>query len=193
MNINPIRLTGPWNEGFALDFHVLSSKFIRNNVYGRPEFDNMYSNMGNLIYSFKYRYDYNKLYDIIQLAKPFVNEWKALENVDFVIPVPPSKPRMYQPTEEIAREIATLIEAGYSNKVLRKITTEESKGLLLEDKRQIRGSIKKELEATNKHNTLLVDDLYQSGETLKECVRVLKEDKNIDKIYVLTMTKAKMR
>lgn len=36
---------------------------------------------------------------------------------------------------------------------------------------------------------LLVDDLFDTGETLKECVKVLKEDINFRSVYVLTITK----
>ena len=38
-------------------------------------------------------------------------------------------------------------------------------------------------------NILVVDDLYDTGETLKECVKVLKEDINFKSFYVLTITK----
>jgi predicted amidophosphoribosyltransferase len=60
-----------------------------------------------------------------------------------------------------------------------------------EQKRQIEGSIIQTVFAKDKHSMLLVDDLYDSGATLTECVNVLRQDKNIDKIYVLTMTKTK--
>lgn len=45
--------------------------------------------------------------------------------------------------------------------------------------------------ARTEHNVLLVDDLYQSGATLSECVKALRKDAMIKAMYVLTMTKAR--
>jgi len=191
MRINPVRLNGPWDKGYALDIHTVSSTYIGDNAYGHPEFENEYSDMGQLLHSFKYRGKYSSLSDIIELTTPFINSWDALNDVGFVIPVPPSKSRPYQPTLEIAREIALLLNAGYSDEILIKLPSVESKGLAAEDKHQIQGSIIKTAQATQEHDMLLVDDLYKSGATISECVRLLREDPKINKIYVLTMTKTR--
>jgi len=40
---------------------------------------------------------------------------------------------------------------------------------------------------------LLIDDLFSAGNTLIECVQVLKTDKLVNDIYVLTITKTGVR
>jgi predicted amidophosphoribosyltransferase len=192
LGINPIRLYGPWNEGFALDTHTLASTYVGDNEYGHPMYDTQHSPMGALIYLLKYRDDYSKLADIIRLAAPFVNSWNALNDVDLVLPVPPSRMnRTYQPAHVIAREIARLIGANYSGGIMNKASPTESKGLSSADKQQLQGTITQTVPATREHNILLVDDLCDKGATLTECVRVLRQDSKIKKIFVLTMTKTR--
>lgn len=38
---------------------------------------------------------------------------------------------------------------------------------------------------------LLFDDLYRSGETLREITRTLVSEGNIDRVYVLTLTRTR--
>ena len=40
-------------------------------------------------------------------------------------------------------------------------------------------------------NVLIVDDLYSTGATLNEVCKILREDRNVMKIYVLAITKTK--
>ena len=53
----------------------------------------------------------------------------------------------------------------------------------------MKGSIKAAMKATKPHTILLVDDLFDTGSTMSECVSILKEDPKLKKIYVLAMTK----
>lgn len=191
MGIMPITLSGSWDEGFALDVHTTSSIFTGEDVYGNPTFDKQYSDMGLLLYSFKYKYEHDKLFDIIALAKPFIAEWKALTEVDYVLPVPPTKARVFQPAAEVAREIATIIGAGYSDDILIKKSLTQAKALTDTDKLKIEGTIEKKRDATREHDMLLIDDIYKTGTTLNECVKVLRKDQKIKRIYVLTLTKTR--
>jgi len=164
---------------------------LGDDVYGHPEFENEYSEMGHFLHLFKYKNEHDRLFDIVELVKPFLLSWQAMQEVSFVLPVPSSKVRIYQPAQEIASEIASLIKVGYSSEILQKKSSIESKGLSASGKQQIQGTIVKTAKATKEHNMLLVDDLYKSGATLTECIRVLREDPMINKIFVLTMTKTR--
>ena len=55
----------------------------------------------------------------------------------------------------------------------------------------IKGTIEKEKPATREHKILLIDDLYKTGSTMKECVEQLRADPKIKKVLVLAITKTK--
>jgi len=191
MTINPIELNGSWDEGFALDIHTTSSERLGDDVYGNPKFDNKYTDMGQLLNSFKYRHNHNELEAIINLSWPFISDWLVPKKVDFVIPAPPTNPRIFQPAAEVAREIASMIGTGYSDDILIKVSSTQAKALKDGDKQIIEGTIQKMKKATSEHDMLLVDDIYDTGTTLNECVKVLRKDPMIKKIYVLTLTKTR--
>jgi hypothetical protein len=72
VQINPKRIIGRWTEGFALDFHTLSSEYIGDDEYGHPQFDTKRSEIGELLYRLKYREDKSVLGDIISTASRFI-------------------------------------------------------------------------------------------------------------------------
>jgi competence protein ComFC len=192
MGINPIELKGDWDKGYALDIHTIHSEFLGTDGYGRDRFDNTRSELGELTKQFKYDGVHENLSLIMDLVIPFLDKWNALGIVNIVLPAPPSnKSRKYQPVYDIASEIAKHLNVSFSTKVLSKTTTIQSKAMNSLDKKSLKGTIIANKKAKKRFNVLIVDDLYQSGTTLNECVRVLKEDENLGKIYVLTMTKTK--
>ena len=191
VEIHPILLTGNWDWGYALDTHVVKSVPIGEDAYGNMHFDSTRSPIGELLYQFKYNGKYKNLYEIVDTILAFLDLHPEVKNVDIILPVPPTKIRAYQPTFEIANALAKALNVFYSNEILENHSRTESKGLTLNEKHKLTGSIVKTKVATRKHNMLLIDDLFDTGTTLKECVNVLREDPLIDKIYVLTITKTK--
>ena len=65
----------------------------------------------------------------------------------------------------------------------------EAKGL--SDKEVVNHSIIQEKKAKHPINILLFDDVYDSGTTANACVRALRTDKNIKKIYFVALTRTK--
>lgn len=192
MSINPIRLVGNWDEGWALDSHSISSVYKGENAYGHPEFDTVRSELGQQIFRLKNRNRIEAIDNIIEIIKPFLENWDKLKNVDVVMPVPPTKKdRIIQPAFEIANAIAEYADKCYIDDVLVKTTDEQSKDLDISVKGNLVGSILATKKAKHRHNILLVDDLTSSGMTLNLCAEVLKKDENVDKIYVLAMTKTR--
>ena len=44
-SIDPQKLSGEWNSGYALDLHTIKSEFLGYNSYGHPEFDTTYTEL----------------------------------------------------------------------------------------------------------------------------------------------------
>ena len=88
IDIHPTKIAGPWDEGYVLDMHTISSTMIGYNEYGHPEFDTVRSDLGEAIYRLKYRSDKSVLSTIVDTAAAFVSTWNVRPNV--VVPVPTS-------------------------------------------------------------------------------------------------------
>ncbi len=192
MGINPMQIYGNWDEGWVMDKHIIDSIFMGYDDLGHERFDNIRSDLGEQIYQLKYQKQKNAIDEIIRLISPFLDNWDKLDEIDLIMPAPPSdKSRRYQPVFEIVQAIANYAGVGYVFDVLEKTSNEQAKNMDRFQKKDIRGSIVETRRATNPHNILIIDDLFDTGSTLNECVKILKEDKNINKIYVLTMTKTR--
>jgi hypothetical protein len=50
--INPIAINGPWQLGWALDLHTLSTTVIGDDAFGHPQFESKRSEIGELLYQF---------------------------------------------------------------------------------------------------------------------------------------------
>lgn len=46
-SINPIKLIGSWIEGYALDYHVLSSEYLGVDAFGKDIFETKRTIMGD--------------------------------------------------------------------------------------------------------------------------------------------------
>lgn len=186
-----IKLNGIWDEGYAIDNHTVLSIPIGEDPHGHMQFNTVRTRIGELVYQYKYKNNNRCLDEIIELSKPFIIQWLENKNITSVLPVPPSKNRLVQPVFEIAKRIALILGAAYNEDVLLKCSVAQSKNLTTQDKEKIGGTIAKRVMAKRNQNVLLVDDLYQSGATLSECVKELRKDQHIGNIYVLTITKTK--
>jgi hypothetical protein len=51
MKIDPRPIAGPWDVGFTLDVHTVSAEFLGYDLDGRPLFDTLRSEIGELLFS----------------------------------------------------------------------------------------------------------------------------------------------
>lgn len=72
MSINPVKLEGIWDQGYALDVHTLSSNYLGDDPYGNPRFDTKRSDMGELLFQLKYRNNIHVLDEITRLVIQFL-------------------------------------------------------------------------------------------------------------------------
>ena len=106
VDIHPIRLYGNWDIGYALDTHVTSSIYIGDDPYGNAHFENTYSPIGALLKKFKYDNRYDNLNEIVSTVLSFFASHPEMSDFETIIPVPPTKNRLYQPTWEIGEAVA---------------------------------------------------------------------------------------
>lgn len=194
MKINPIKLIGEWTEGYSLDIHTTNSVYIGENSFGNPQFDTTYSEIGECLKRLKYRDEYCKANKLAEVTTNFVvNDWKISKNIDLIIPVPPSKKREFQPVFLIVEELSKILKKNYCLDYFEKKDNREVKNLTQEEKDKILSSdiLIKNKTLVKPVNVLLIDDLYDSGFTLKLVCKELLKDKKIKNIYVLTMTKTR--
>lgn len=197
INISPIKLSGNWFEGFALDLHTLSSEFSGYDEFGHEFFDTKRSAIGELLYRLKYKSDKSSLKEILDVTVNFLNnKWKISGILDGILPVPPSISRTFQPVIEIARGISSMLQVrlyeGFLIKVketpeLKNVSDYQKRLELLTDT-----FATKNLSLEGK-NVLLLDDLYRSGATFNAIIRVLYEKGMVNKVYVLALTKTRSK
>jgi predicted amidophosphoribosyltransferase len=190
VEINPKRIAGSWTEGFALDFHTLSSQHIGDDEYGHPQFDTKRSEIGELLYKLKYREDKSVLGDLVTTVSQFIKStnWP----VDLIVSVPPSrKGRKFQPVPPLAlgigRTLGIDVCVDCVDKVkdtaeLKNVFDFEERMRILKEAFQIRGRV------VSGRSVLLLHDLYRSGATLDAVSRLLRQEGKVKKMYVLTLT-----
>ena len=191
VDYNPIRLYGNWTLGYALDRHVMKSVPVGEDPYGHMCFDTTRSEIGELIYKFKYRGRLDVLPEIIDTIVDFLSKQSEMASFDTIIPVPPTQDRPWQPTFELAEALAEELHVYTRNDILVNHSNIQAKGLANNQKNQLSGTITMEKTAKRKHSVLLIDDVYETGTTLSQCVDALRTDPLIDKNYVLAVTKTK--
>jgi len=190
VQINPKRISGSWAEGFALDFHTLSSEYIGDDEYGHPQFDTKRSEIGELLYRLKYREDKSVLGDIITIASQFIKStnWP----LDLIVSVPPSrKGRDFQPVPPLAMGIGRVLGIEVCvDSIVKVKDTPELKGIFdfQERMRILRDAFEIRDPVVAGRSVLLFDDLYRSGATLNAVSRLLKQEGKARNVYVLTLT-----
>jgi competence protein ComFC len=192
--LHPIKLPGPWSEGFVLERqHTLSSTLIGHDSNGNPQFDTKRSELGELVYRLKNRSDRKALAPIAEAAVEFIKGWAP--TVDVIVPVPPSRRRAYQPVVEIAKAIGELLGLPVDPAAISKAReTRELKNVFdfKERTMALQGAFKANEKAVRGKRILLVDDLYRSGATAAIVAKALTSG-GATTVQMLAMTKTRTR
>jgi predicted amidophosphoribosyltransferase len=190
--MNPKKLTGPWNKGYALDVHVSKSIFQGYNQFGHAEFETVRTELGEHLFKLKYRNTRASIEPIAIQVSEFITSqgW----DINLIVPVPPSHAREHQPVFEIATRIGSLLGIPVClDCITKQGTTTQVKNL--SDKAS-RIKLLKDAFAVDKSclqgkRILIFDDLYQSGATLEVVARDVLEKGSAEKVYALTITMAR--
>ena len=189
IKIAPRRIKGTWNDGYALDFHTVSSQYLGDDEYGHPQYVTTRSGIGELLYRVKYKRDRSVIDPIVTTAANFVRgkSWP----IDLVIPVPASRPRAFQPVVALAKGLAEDIKVGFCGGCVAKVKDiPELKNIFDfgERTKLLGNAFQVDRSKVEGKHVLLFDDLYRSGATLNAVSSELKKSGKAASIYVLALT-----
>jgi predicted amidophosphoribosyltransferase len=193
--VNPVRILGRWREGFALDYHTLSSLYVGDDEFGHPVFDTQRSDLGELLYRLKYRAEEFVADEIVQAAAEFVRgrQW----GVEVVVPVPPTRTaRIQQPVLVLARRLGETLGLPVSSGCLVKTKDlPELKNVFDYNERLslLAGAFNVVPAEVAGRTVLLLDDLYRSGATMNAVADALKEFGGAADVYVLAITRTRRK
>jgi competence protein ComFC len=196
VSIKPQKITGAWDEGFALDIHTVSSTPIGYD--GHTVFDTKRSALGELLYRLKYQADKSVLDDILDTVVEFLLEkWKVVGSLDLIVPMPPSDAkRRNQPVLDLARGLGSRTGVPVSEDALAKVKETpqlknvygyQERARLLNEAFEARNSL------VQGKTVLLLDDLYRSGATLNAASQALRQRGKAKTIYVLALTRTRSK
>lgn len=194
MKVNLRTLAGNWDEGYALDKHMISSEFRGNNEQGRPQFKSVRTEAGEATFQLKYRQVWAQAPVLAQAIAEHI--FPKLQAVGLLIPMAPSTSRQRQPVTEVANELGKLLGL----QVIDKLLSRASGGTSLKDINTKAEKIAALTEAgfslaesdliggAGRLNVLIIDDLYHTGASMEAACAVLKTHPKINKIYVAALT-----
>ena len=188
VEVHPVPIEGPWIEGFVLDRHVISAVPI-GYLGEHMQFDTTRSALGELVYHLKYRNV--PLNDIVDTAVAFINErWNGV--IDCVVSPPPSLHRTKQPAVLIAARIAAALGVPAAPAAAVKATaTPQMKNVLLHERAPLlSAAIQAGTDPVQGQRVLLVDDLWDTGSTLRRVAEVLGH-MGATEVRALAMTRTK--
>jgi hypothetical protein len=91
MEINPQKLEGHWNEGWALDLHTSSSHPIKDEDGNITGWDTKRPPVAEELYRLKYWKEQYRAAGIAKPASEFLDKYKSKWQIDLIIPIPPSE------------------------------------------------------------------------------------------------------
>jgi len=174
---HPRQLKGVWHSGWSLGFH---SQFSGDH-WSR-------SRVGDLAYKLKYLADRSVLPELVEISLELFNQHPELIDVDAILPVPSTSNRAFDPvlafcdalSERIRRPVLAVLQKTRATLPQKEMKT------MAQKRKNVAGAFSL-TEILNGKRILLVDDLFDSGETLNEITRLLLRS-GIESVCVLTLT-----
>lgn len=174
-------LTGPYLDGgVALAFHTT----IQN---GR----HVHTEVGERVHAFKYQGEKMQLEWLLERALHMLAKHQHFKEVDAVVFVPSTKgDRAYEPVKLFAEKLRQRlgVQTAYQLRKMRTTHPQKDMTTLEQKRRNVAGAFTVDAPSVSGQRVLLVDDIYDSGATINEAARVLK-NAGARKVYALTLTK----
>ncbi len=171
---NPQRIRGSWLYGYALDVHSLGSVVSGVNAAGYTTFDTTRSELGKLLYRFKYQADLSVVDEIVDCAIQFLTPDRR-SKIDILVPVPPSTFRAHHPVLTLAERIGERLGLPVIQAVKASRATRQVKDARDPERRRelLNGLHEIDTRLVAGRNVLLFDDLYETGATMNTITELL--------------------
>jgi competence protein ComFC len=193
--IHPIRISGSWYSGYALDDHTIRSTFVGYDDVGHAVFVTERSAVGELLYRLKYQDDRRAVRPLVDTLVRFVRyQWQI--DPDCIVPVPPSRERRFQPVLALAGQVGSRLTIPMNAREVTKTRkTAELKDVYNYHERLqlLHGAYTIGRGCVRGATVLLFDDLYRSGATLNAVTELLYDVGHAATVYALTVTKTRSR
>lgn len=175
-------LHGDFDAGFALANHTEIHEGKRD-----------YTEIGKKVYEFKYQGNKSHLQPLTHEIMKFINENEAYKKADLLVPIPSTaKDRDFDPVSLLVEGITACTGIPVAKNIL--VKTRKTR-----PQKELVNTTQKKLNVKNafmikdrgkiyRKTIILLDDLYDSGATLNECARVLRNS-GAAKILVLALTR----
>lgn len=188
MKVSLRRIRGPWDDGWVLDKHTVSS------VYRGPgphDFDTIRTEAGEATFQLKYRHDWPQ-------AKPLAravaeNICPRFAQIGFIVPMPASSPRTRQPVTEVANELGKIVGVPVFRNLLMRAQNGTSLKDLSEKEEKLQAignsfSINDAISNAGRWNALVIDDLFHTGASMETACKLLRTYPKVGRIYVAALT-----
>ena len=187
---NLIELKGPWDSGYAIALHSISSVLIDS---FSNTFDTTYTPLGELLHKFKYKGQLYLKNDLVSIATAVI-KMKFCDVPFDILTIPPSNidRANYQPMDVIANSLSSNLGVEFCKTISHKKTDKSMKNVAMkgEKVKYLVDNLYCSVNDIENKNIVIIDDIFDSGATLEICTQILKEHK-CKNVYVLTFTKTR--
>jgi predicted amidophosphoribosyltransferase len=194
--IQPMAIQGAWLDGYALDYHTISSTYVGDNEFGHPVFDTQRTPLGELLFRLKSRFDQSVVDEIVGTVEGFIElTWKP--RLAVIVPVPPSNTeRRSQPVFLLADALGKRLSLEVRIDAVTKIRrTPQLKNVYDYDDmaKMLDGALRADSSVVQGRSILLFDDLYRSGATMNAAAKVLTAEGQAAAVHALALTRTRRR
>jgi competence protein ComFC len=175
----------------VLDYHTSSSVYLGEDAFGHAKFDNVRTDVGDLVYRLKYCGEVEAAERLGETAARFLASVKL--PVGVIVPVPASKARAIQPVRLLAARISAYLGIPMMDCVVRKPGGTELKNVDDVEERAglLRGTFGMVPGALNGRGVLLIDDLYRSGATMNSVAAIITKIGGAREVYAFAFTRTR--
>lgn len=193
----PKVLEGPWELGCALDKHTRKSVCIGHNEQGHPVFETDRTPMGEALFQLKYRNDHSKADAIAEMISKVIltDGTGAMRQSGLIVPMPASTARRVQPVTLIATAVGAKVGIPVFDNVLQKAPNQPGAPALknIHDADEKMAALEGRLSINDiliegRWDAIIIDDLYDSGASMKSATNVLKSWRKINNVFAICCT-----